>query len=99
MGEPVIGIDLGTTTSAVAAMEGGRPHVIPNRDGAQLTPSLVGFTPNGERVVGERARLLAEERPENVAAATKRFIGRRYSSSLLEEAKKVIGYPLVEGPS
>ena len=80
-------------------MEGSRPRIIPNRSGAPLTPSLVGFTPSGDRVVGEAARLLAEEYPQNVAAATKRFIGRRFSVELAQEAQKVVTYPLVEGGS
>ncbi|MBI3182845.1 MAG: Hsp70 family protein [Myxococcales bacterium] len=99
MDGPVIGIDLGTTFSAVASVEAKRPYIIPNRTGERLTPSLVGFTPTGERVVGERARLLAEEYPESVAFATKRFIGRRWSSDLAASARAVVPYPLVSGPS
>src|SRR3954453_4169621 len=90
MREPVIGIDLGTTYSAVAVMEEGRPRIIPNRAGLRLTPSMIAFTRGGDRVVGEAARLLLEEIPENVAYATKRFIGRRWSEQLAEEAKSVV---------
>src|SRR5262245_58465103 len=92
MREPVIGIDLGTTYSAVATMEEGRPRIIPNRAGLRLTPSMIAFTRSGERVVGEAAKLLLEEIPENVAFATKRFIGRRWSGA-------VVPYPLVSGPN
>jgi molecular chaperone DnaK len=99
MREPVVGIDLGTTYSAVATVEGGKPRIIPNRAGSRLTPSLVGFTRSGERVVGEQARQLAEELPENVAFATKRYIGMRWSAELAAEAKTKVPYPLVLGPS
>jgi molecular chaperone DnaK len=99
MREPVIGIDLGTTYSAVATMEEGRPRIIPNRQGTRLTPSMVAFTRTGERVIGEEARTLLEEIPENVAFATKRFIGRRWTEELAEEAKTVVPYPLVPGPN
>src|SRR5437868_1726844 len=77
MREPVIGIDLGTTYSAVAIMEEGRPRIIPNRSGLRLTPSMIAFTRAGERVVGEAARVLLEEIPENVAyALQQKFEGR-----------------------
>src|SRR3954470_22878817 len=99
MREPVVGIDLGTTYSAVAAMEEARPRIIPNRAGGRLTPSMVGFSRSGDRVVGEAARLLAEELPENVAVATKRFIGRRFTPELANAAKSVVPYPLLAGPS
>jgi molecular chaperone DnaK len=99
MREPVVGIDLGTSTSAVATVENGKPRVLPNRGGRALTPSLVGFTPEGVRVVGEEARLLAVSRPADVAAATKRFIGRRWSPTLVQEARSLVPYPLVEGPN
>jgi molecular chaperone DnaK len=99
MREPVIGIDLGTTYSAVATVEDGKPRVIPNRSGARLTPSMIGFTRSGERVVGDAARALAEELPEHVAYATKRFIGRRWTSELATAAKAVVPYPLISGSS
>ena len=99
MREPVVGIDLGTSTSAVATVENGKPRVLPNRGGRSLTPSLVGFTPDGVRMVGEEARLLAVSRPSDVAAATKRFIGRRWSPTLVHEARTLVPYPLVEGPN
>jgi molecular chaperone DnaK len=97
--EPVIGIDLGTTYSAVATVEAGRPVLIPSRTGTRLTPSIVGFTAMGERVVGERARLLGDEAPDRVAPATKRYIGRRFTSELATAAKQVVPYPLISGPN
>ncbi len=97
--EPVIGIDLGTTYSAVATVEGGRPLIIPNRQGSRLTPSVVGFTALGDRVVGERAQILGDEAPDRVAPATKRFIGKRWSAELAAQAKQVVPYPLIQGPS
>ncbi len=98
--EPVIGIDLGTTYSAVATVEGGNPVVIPSRvGGSRLTPSVVGFTALGERVVGERAQVLGDDAPERVAPATKRFIGKRWSPALAASARAVVPYPLIQGPS
>ncbi|MHB8876144.1 MAG: Hsp70 family protein [Myxococcaceae bacterium] len=99
MREPFIGIDLGTTFSAVATVEDGRPHLIPNREGGRLTPSMVGFNQTGARVVGEQARVLASDLPENVAYATKRFLGRRFTPELAEEAKALVTYPLLGGPA
>ncbi|HEY0880608.1 MAG TPA: Hsp70 family protein, partial [Archangium sp.] len=96
---PVIGIDLGTTYSAVATVEGGRPIVIPSRQGSRLTPSVVGFTALGDRVVGERAQILGDEAPDRVAPATKRFIGKRWTQDLAAAAKAVVPYPLIQGPS
>jgi molecular chaperone DnaK len=96
--EPVIGIDLGTTYSAVATLDAGRPLVIPSRAGARLTPSVVGFTAMGERVVGERAQILGDEAPDRVAPATKRFIGKRWSPQLEKVARAVVPYPVLAGP-
>jgi molecular chaperone DnaK len=99
MSEPIIGIDLGTSTSAVATVEDGVPRIIPNRRGLSLTPSLVGFAPDGARVVGDGARVVAEEHPADVASATKRFIGRRWSAELARQARALVPYPLLEGPN
>src|SRR6476646_1181450 len=99
MREPVVGIDLGTTYSAVAAIVDGRPVIIPSRNGGRLTPSMVGFTPDGKRVIGEAARLLAEEHPALVAYATKRFIGRRYSPELALDARSIVPFNIVGGSS
>jgi molecular chaperone DnaK len=83
----VIGIDLGTTNSCVAVMEGGEPVVIPNSEGSRTTPSMVGFTESGERLVGQIAKRQAITNPENTVFAVKRLIGRKYDSP---EAKKAI---------
>lgn len=96
--EPVIGIDLGTTYSAVGTLDVGMPVLIPSRVGARLTPSVVGFTAMGERVAGERAQILGDEAPDRVAPATKRFIGKRWSAELEKAAKPVVPYPVLEGP-
>lgn len=97
--EPVIGIDLGTTYSAVATVVEGRPVVIPSRGGARLTPSVVGFTARGERLAGERALVLGDEAPERVAPATKRFLGLRWTQELANAARHVVPYPLTAGPA
>ena len=84
----VIGIDLGTTNSCVAVMEGGEPVVIPNSEGSRTTPSMVGFTDSGERLVGQIAKRQAITNPENTVYAVKRLIGRKFESP---EARKAIG--------
>src|SRR3954464_13772659 len=73
-----VGIDLGTTNSVIASMEGGQPQVIPNAEGARTTPSVVAFTDNGERLVGQLARRQAILNPKGTIYSAKRFIGRRY---------------------
>jgi len=83
----VIGIDLGTTNSCVAVMEGGEPVVIPNSEGSRTTPSMVAFTDSGERLVGQIAKRQAITNAENTIFAVKRLIGRRHDSA---EAKKAI---------
>jgi molecular chaperone DnaK len=97
--EPSIGIDLGTTNSAVATVVGGPPRLIERRTGQRLLPSMVGFTPSGERVVGEPARFLAETFPENVAYATKRFMGQRWTPELATRMRNVLPFAIVSGPS
>ncbi|QSQ12417.1 Hsp70 family protein [Myxococcus landrumensis] len=99
MHDPVIGIDLGTTNSAIATVEDGRPRLIPARAGGRLTPSIVGVTKGGERIVGQQAQALAEAHPDSVVWATKRFLGRRYTPELVQQAKALVPYPLVAGPS
>jgi molecular chaperone DnaK len=84
----VIGIDLGTTNSVVAVMEGGEAKVIPNEEGGRTTPSVVAFTKDGERLVGQIARRQAVTNPENTIYSIKRFMGRRFSE-VQEEAKRV----------
>ena len=93
----VIGIDLGTTNSVVAAMEGGKPTVIPNQEGNRTTPSVVGFSNSGERLVGQVAKRQAVTNPENTVSSIKRFIGRRYDE-VVEEVK-TIPFKVVKGES
>src|ERR1051325_489083 len=78
MAEKIIGIDLGTTNSVVAVMEGGDPVVIPNAEGGRVTPSVVAFTKTGERLVGQVAKRQAVTHPENTVFSIKRFMGRRF---------------------
>jgi len=77
----IIGIDLGTTNSCVALMEGGEPKVIPNVEGNRTTPSVVAFTDSGERLTGQTAKRQAITNPENTVYAVKRLIGRKFDSS------------------
>src|SRR2546426_5908186 len=77
MAEKIIGIDLGTTNSVVAVMEGGDPVVIPNAEGGRVTPSVVAFTKDGERLVGQVAKRQAVTNPQNTVSSIKRFMGRR----------------------
>jgi len=76
----VIGIDLGTTNSCVALMEGGEPQVIPNAEGSRTTPSMVAFTDQGEQLVGQIAKRQAVTNPDRTVFASKRLIGRRFDS-------------------
>jgi molecular chaperone DnaK len=91
----MIGIDLGTTNSCVAVMEGGVPQVIPNQEGARTTPSIVGFTAKGERLVGQIAKRQALTNPQNTVYAVKRLIGRKYDSPQAEEAREFLPFELV----
>ena len=84
----IIGIDLGTTNSVVAVMEGGEPVVITNPEGSRITPSVVGFTKSGERLVGQVAKRQAVTNPENTIFSIKRFMGRKYDE-VTEEMKMV----------
>src|SRR6202011_731609 len=92
----VIGIDLGTTNSCVAVMEGGDPVVIPNSEGARTTPSVVAFTDSGERLVGQIARREAITNPTNTVFAIKRLMGRRYDDPEVQKATKVLPYKVVK---
>jgi molecular chaperone DnaK len=94
-----IGIDLGTTNSCVAVMEGGVPQVIPNQEGARTTPSIVGFTAKGERLVGQIAKRQALTNPKNTVFAVKRLIGRKFKSPEVDQARKNIPYTLMESPN
>ena len=84
----IIGIDLGTTNSVVAVMEGGEPVVITNPEGSRITPSVVGFTKSGERLVGQVAKRQAVTNPENTIFSIKRFMGRKFDE-VTEEMKMV----------
>jgi molecular chaperone DnaK len=97
MADKVIGIDLGTTNSVVAVMEGGDPVVIPNSEGGRTTPSVVGFTKDGERLVGQVAKRQAVTNPQNTIFSIKRFMGRKMSE-VPEEIKRV-PYKVVSGPN
>jgi molecular chaperone DnaK len=91
----IIGIDLGTTNSVVAVMEGGQPVVIPNQEGGRTTPSVVGFTKGGERLVGQVAKRQAVTNPENTIYSIKRFMGRRFSE--VAEEMRLVPYKVVAG--
>ncbi len=93
----VIGIDLGTTNSCVAVMEGGQPKVIVNAEGMNTTPSVVAFTEDGERLVGLPAKRQAVTNPANTFFAIKRLIGRRYDDPLVEKDKKLVPYTISKG--
>src|ERR1700758_2402969 len=91
----IIGIDLGTTNSVVAVMEGGQPVVIPNQEGGRTTPSVVGFTKSGERLVGQVAKRQSVTNPENTVYSIKRFMGRRADE--VSEEVKLVPYNIVPG--
>lgn len=95
----VIGIDLGTTNSCVAVMEGKNPRVIENAEGVRTTPSVVAFTQDGEKLVGIPARRQAVTNPTNTLFATKRLIGRRYSDKETQDDIGIMPYKIVEGPN
>src|ERR1700732_3114933 len=89
----IIGIDLGTTNSVVSVMQGGEPVVIPNQEGGRTTPSVVGITKSGERLVGQVAKRQAVTNPENTIYSIKRFMGRRYDE--VSEELKMVPYKVV----
>jgi molecular chaperone DnaK len=93
----IIGIDLGTTNSCVAVMEGKEAKVIENAEGMRTTPSIVAFTENGERLVGQAAKRQAVTNPENTFFAIKRLIGRRYDDPMVEKDKHLVPYKIVRG--
>src|SRR4030042_1870713 len=93
----IIGSDLGTTNSVVAVMEGGDPTVIPTAEGSRLLPSVVGFSKNGERLVGQIAKRQAVVNPENTIYSIKRFMGRRFDEVASE--RKMVPFQGVEGPA
>ncbi|MCB1418979.1 MAG: Hsp70 family protein, partial [Notoacmeibacter sp.] len=95
----VIGIDLGTTNSCVAVMDGKEAKVIENSEGARTTPSIVAFSGEGERLVGQPAKRQAVTNPEGTVFAVKRLIGRRYDDPTVEKDKKLVPYKIVKGPN
>jgi len=97
MASKIIGIDLGTTNSVVAVMEGGDPVVIPNAEGGRTTPSVVAFTKDGERLVGQVAKRQAVTNPKRTIFSIKRFMGRR-QNEIVEEVKRV-PYEVLQAPT
>jgi len=95
----IIGIDLGTTNSVVAVMEGGNPTVIANAEGARTTPSVVAFNKSGERLVGVTAKRQAVVNPENTVYSVKRLMGRRNDDLETQKARKMVSYNIAEGPN
>ncbi|MFP5330143.1 MAG: molecular chaperone DnaK [Alphaproteobacteria bacterium] len=95
----VIGIDLGTTNSCVAVMEGGKPKVIENSEGARTTPSVVAFTKDGERLIGQPAKRQAVTNPDNTIFAVKRLIGRRFDDPITKKDTELVPYKIVKGPN
>src|SRR5437588_4092714 len=95
----VIGIDLGTTNSCVAVMEGGEPVVIPNAEGARTTPSIVAVNKSGERLVGEVAKRQAVTNPENSCESSKRFMGRKYEDPEVDRDRRLVPYKVTKAPN
>ncbi|HEX8667312.1 MAG TPA: molecular chaperone DnaK [Allosphingosinicella sp.] len=95
----VIGIDLGTTNSCVAVMEGGKPKVVENAEGARTTPSIVAFTKDGERLVGQPAKRQAVTNPDNTVFAVKRLIGRRFDDPVTKKDTELVPYKISRGPN
>ncbi|MCE5166500.1 Heat shock protein 68, partial [Datura stramonium] len=96
-GNEIIGIDLGTTNSCVAVMEGKNPKVIENAEGARTTPSVVAFNQKGERLVGTPAKRQAVTNPANTLSGTKRLIGRRFDDPQTQKEMKMVPYKIVRG--
>ncbi|MEK1887578.1 MAG: Hsp70 family protein, partial [Phyllobacterium sp.] len=93
----VIGIDLGTTNSCVAVMDGKNAKVIENAEGARTTPSIIAFTDSDERLAGQPAKRQAVTNPEGTVFAVKRLIGRRFDDPTVEKDKKLVPYHIVKG--
>ena len=95
----IIGIDLGTTNSCVAVMDGGKPKVIENSEGARTTPSITAFTKDGERLIGQPAKRQAVTNPDNTLFAIKRLIGRRFDDPMTKKDMELVPYDIVKGPN
>ncbi|MGE3143093.1 MAG: Hsp70 family protein, partial [Hyphomonadaceae bacterium] len=95
----VIGIDLGTTNSCVAVLEGGKPKVIVNAEGALTTPSVVAFSESGERLIGVQAARQAITNPEHTYYAVKRLIGRQFDDPIVKKDIGLVPYKIVRGPN
>src|SRR5688572_17500086 len=94
-----IGIDLGTTNCCVAVLEGGAVQIVPNKEGGRTTPSVVGFTEKGERLVGQIAKRQAVTNPTNTLYAIKRLIGRKYNSPEAEKMRETAPFEITEAPN
>src|SRR6202161_4104817 len=92
----VIGIDLGTTNSCVAIMEGGKPRVIENSEGDRTTPSIVAFTKHDEVLVGQSAKRQAVTNPQNTVFAVKRLIGRKFADDVVKKDMSMVSYKIVK---
>lgn len=95
----VIGIDLGTTNCCVSVLEGGAVQIIPNKEGGRTTPSVVGFTDKGERLVGQIAKRQAVTNPKNTLSAVKRLIGRKYDSPEVQKMRETVPFEIVKAPN
>jgi molecular chaperone DnaK len=95
----VIGIDLGTTNSVVAVMEGGEPTVLDNSEGSPLTPSVVAITKTGERLVGQVAKRQAVTNPENTIYSVKRLMGRKFDDPEVQRTMKTVPYKITRAPN
>lgn len=96
---PCVGIDLGTTNSCVAAMEGKTPRVLENSEGHRTTPSVIAWKKDGERIVGVGAKRQAATNPHNTVSAAKRLIGRKYDDPLVKEQKAMVAYEIAKAPN
>ena len=92
----IIGIDLGTTNSAMAVMQAGKPEIVANSEGGRTTPSVVAFNKNGERLVGQVARRQQVTNPKNTIYEVKRLIGRRWEDKEVQRDIKLMGYEMVK---
>ena len=95
----IIGIDLGTTNSVCAVMEGGEPTVIPSSEGERLVPSVVAVNKNSERLTGRPARNQAVVNPENTVFSIKRFMGRKFDDPQVQRAVKMVPYEVAKAPN